>query len=39
MIARLIVDLLLIGVSFCWGLKNGMEYTEKKYREKNHEDN
>lgn len=40
-IARLIVDLLMIGISFCWGCKIGMEYMEKKAKEneKNEEGN
>lgn len=32
-IGRLIMDLLMIGISFCWGLKNGMEYMEQKFNE------
>lgn len=40
-IGRLIMDLLMIGVSFCWGCKIGMEYMEKKAKEneKNEEGN
>ena len=32
-IERLIMDLLMIGISFCWGCKTGMEYMEQKFNE------
>jgi len=33
MITRIIMDLLMIGIAFCWGAKSGMEYMEKHYKE------